>query len=88
MPKHRLIKPICRDKNGEITVWYKDRRLAYREFKKLNIPPAIVSSKDLNSIVDIIKSRGITKPGMHHPWKHQSFLRMVDKKLALSARAA
>ena len=77
---------ICKNTKGEMTVWYKDRCLNYREFKASKSPSEVVSSKEINAIVDQnIASKRTTKPSLAHPWKRQSFLKMVAKKNQLKS---
>lgn len=71
---------ICRDARSEIKVWYKNRYLDFKEFKKEKEPSKIVTSKEINMIADKIKISHTKKPVMNHPWKRNSFLRMVAKK--------
>jgi hypothetical protein len=57
---------VC-ERAGEITLFYKNKRLAYTTFDKCNRPKQAMASKDLNAYVDTSKMRRTVKP--NHPWR-------------------
>ena len=58
---------VCLDADGQVTILYKGKELAYTIFKKQAKQSEILSSKDVDRKVD--KVRKHYKPAADHPWR-------------------
>lgn len=58
---------LCQNAEGEITILYKGKELAYSIFKKQAKQSQVLSSKDVNRKVD--QTRKPHKPAPDHPWR-------------------
>lgn len=47
---------LYRDANSEIKIWYRNRFLSFKEFKRSNEPSKIVSSKEIDAFLDNIRA--------------------------------
>jgi len=64
---------ICEDFNGNVTLLYKGRQLAYSTFKLGDNPPPIADEKTINQHVDLAiqtqHKQTRWKPAPDHPWR-------------------
>lgn len=58
---------VCLNANGNITILYKNKELAYTIFKKQAKQAEVLSSKDLDRKVDKVRKQ--YKPAPDHPWR-------------------
>ena len=66
---------VCVDVNDDITLIYKGKTLSYTVHKKQNKVTKVVTEKEINSLVDSLKTDGQTqghKPPPNHPWRQYS----------------
>jgi hypothetical protein len=59
---------VCESPSGEVTLLYKNNRLAYTTFDKKNQPASIVNSKGLEALPSPVKTH---KPKADHPWRRR-----------------
>jgi len=73
--------------DGQVSLYYKGRKLNYTTHQKQKRITAIVSAKDLNKKMEtIIKQDGRTKghkPKMEHPWRRYEQKKLVAKQPAM-----
>jgi len=60
---------ICESETGEIKLLYKGKELSYKTYKKQKRTADIVSTKDVNKVINTILKSGQTKPKADHPWR-------------------
>lgn len=58
---------VCSDVDGNVTILYKNKELAYKIFKKQAKQSEVLSSKDVNHKVDRVRKQH--KPAPDHPWR-------------------
>jgi len=69
---------VCLKADGNVTILYKGKELAYTIFKKQAKQSEILSSKDLDHKVD--KVRKLYRPASDHPWRKGFSTLCLDQK--------
>jgi len=66
---------VCVDMNDHITLLYKGKTLPYTVYEKLKKVSKVVTGKEINRLVDLLKTDGRArghKPSANHPWRQYS----------------
>jgi len=61
---------VLEDAQEQLAIEYQGRALAFTRYQEQSRQANVVSSKQLDAAVEVVKAKPPTKPAANHPWRH------------------